>query len=118
MNKSALRLSEQNLKGGNPSFWARPATKMGRWAVVLGATFVVLYIINATIFMPLSSDAAWRHIVLPFYSLGMLLCGLASGIASLTAIIKWQERSWMVWLAIVPGLMMAFLLLGEFAVPH
>jgi len=56
--------------------------------------------------------------VLPFYGIAMLACGLAAGIAGLIAVIRRGERSWLVWLALLPGLLVLFLVLGEFLVPH
>jgi hypothetical protein len=32
--------------------------------------------------------------------------------------IRQHERSWLVWLTILPGLFVLFLVLGEFLVPH
>ena len=109
---------------GSPpsSFWrrilGRPSTRLGWWAVGLGAAFVALIIINATLFVPSTVAAPWRQAVLPFYSIAMLSCGLAAGIVGLIAVIRWRERSWLVWLTILPGLFVLFLLLGEFLVPH
>jgi len=68
--------------------------------------------------MPSTETEPWRQVVLPFYGIGMLLVGLAAGIVGLIAIIKQQERSWLVWIAILPLLFVVFLLLGEFLVPH
>jgi hypothetical protein len=48
----------------------------------------------------------------------MLLCGLAAGILGLIAVIRKNERSWLVWLTLLPGLLVLFLLLGEFLFPH
>ena len=96
----------------------RPSTRLGWWSVGLGATFVALFIINSTVFMPSTVDAPWRQVVLPFYGIFMLLCGLAAGIVGLIAVIRRGERSWLVWLTILPGLFVLFLLLGEVLVPH
>jgi hypothetical protein len=46
----------------------------------------------------------------------MVACALASGIAGLIAVARQHERSWLVWL--LPGLLVLFLLIGEFAVPQ
>ena len=99
-------------------FLGWPSTRLGWWSVGLAAAFVVLSVINATVFMPSTDDAPWRHVVLPFYGLAMLSCGLAAGIAGLVAVIRKHERSWLVWLTIMPGLFVIFLLLGELLVPH
>ncbi len=60
----------------------------------------------------------WTQTVLPFYGLLMVVCGLASGITGLVAVLRQHERSWMVWLTLLPGAFMIFLLLGELLVPH
>ena len=99
-------------------FIDKPHTKLGWWSVWLGVAFVVLFLINSFVFMPTSSDAPWRQMILPFYGIFMVLCGLATGIVGLIAVISKQERSWLVWLTILPGLLMLFLLLGEFLIPH
>ncbi|OGO75640.1 MAG: hypothetical protein A3K41_09285 [Chloroflexi bacterium RIFOXYD12_FULL_57_15] len=100
------------------SMW-RPHTRLGWWAVWLMAAFVVMFLINAFVFMsmPSFSDGAWRQVVLPFYGIFMLLCGLAAGVVGLIAITRQHERSWLVWLTILPLAWVLFMLLGEFLVP-
>lgn len=97
----------------------RPATRLGWWAVCLMAAFVVMYLINTFVFMALPSfgDGTWRQTILPFYGIAMLLCGLVAGIVGLIAIAREHERSWLVWLTILPLAWVAFMLLGEFLVP-
>ena len=55
---------------------------------------------------------------LPFYGIAMLSCRLAAGIVGLIAAIWQHERSWLVWLTMLPGLMVLIFVLGEFLVPH
>jgi hypothetical protein len=98
-------------------FFGNPSTRLGWWAVGLGALFLLLWLINSFVFMPSSDDAPWRQVLLPFYGIFMILCGLGTGVLSLIAVIR-RERSWLVWLTLLPGLLMLFLLLGEFLVPH
>ena len=103
------------------SLWQRPGTRLGWWAFGLLAAFVVLFLINSFVFMPAYQDASsslWRHNLLPFYGIFMVLCGLSAGVVGLVAVVRKQERSWMVWLAILPGAFVLFLLLGELLVPH
>jgi hypothetical protein len=106
------------MKAMSSHFTEKPHTKLGRWAVGLGILFVVLFLINSFVFMPTSSDAPWRQVVLPFYGIFMLLCGLSAGVVGLIAVIRRHERSWLVWLTLLPGLLVLFLVLGEFLVPH
>ena len=103
------------------SLWQRPGTRLGWWAVGLAATFVVMFMINSIVFMPAYQDAAnawWRQTLLPLYGIFMMLCGLAAGVVGLIAVTRKHERSWLVWLTILPGAFMLFLILGEFLVPH
>lgn len=95
-----------------------PSTRLGWWSVGLAATFVALLIINATVFMPSAVEVPWRQLILPFYGIGMLLCGLAGGVVGLIAVIRRHERSWLVWLAMLPGLFVLLFVLGEVLVPH
>ena len=88
----------------------RPATRLGWWAVWLMLAYVVLYIITMAVI-------ALRLSLPPVYGIFMLLCGLGAGIVGLVAIVKQHERSWLVWVALLPGIFVIFLLLGEFLVP-
>lgn len=96
----------------------KPHSKPGWWAVWLGAAFVVLFLINSFVFMPTSSNAPWRQVILPFYGIFMLLCGLLSGVMGLVAVTRQHERSWLVLLTLMPGLWVITMLLGEFLIPH
>lgn len=83
--------------------------------------FVVLFIINSVVFMQLAQigyDAWWQHALLPFYGIFMLPCGFAAGVSRLIAIVRKHEWSWLVWLTVLPGAFVLFLVLGEFFVPH
>jgi hypothetical protein len=109
------------ITGSKSSFWKKPTTRLGWWAVWLMAAFVVMFIINSTVFVPSSqivSDAGWRHSWLPFYGVLMALCGLAGSGFGLIALLRKHERSWLVWLTLLPGVFMLFLLLGEVLIPH
>jgi hypothetical protein len=100
-------------------FKERPHTNLGWWAVWLMAAFVVMFFINAFVFMafPSLGDGAWRQTVLPFYGVAMLLCGLVSGAVGLVAITYQHDRSWLVWLTILPMAWVVFMLIGELIVP-
>jgi len=117
-------MAEKHVAGGPGStdrgrgFLSVPSTKLGRWSVALAATFVALFIINATVFMPSTVEVPWRQTVLPFYGIAMMACGLAAGIVGLISLVRQHEHSWLVWLALLPGLMVVALVLGEFLVPH
>lgn len=97
---------------------APPSSRLGRWSAAFLAVFVVLFMINSFVFMPANDEAPWRQSLLPFYGIAMLLCGLVAGLLALIALMRRHERSCLVWLALLPGVLVLFLLLGEFLVPH
>ena len=104
----------------NAAVW-RPSTRWGWWAVRLAALFVLLFVINSAVFMPLGQNPAnerWMHMYLPYYGIAMILCGLTAGVIGLFAVIRKHEHSWLVWLTILPGAFVLFLVLGEFLVQH
>jgi hypothetical protein len=102
--------------GKHRKFLARPATRLGWWSVALASSFVAMFIINAAVFMRLA-EAPWQHIVLPCFGIAMVLCGLAAGVTAATAIVPKGERSWLVWLPLLPCVLVLFLVLGEFLGP-
>lgn len=99
-------------------FLGSPATRLGRWAAILGVVFVIMFLINTFVFMPMP-ETSWGPVVLPFYGIGMMLCGLLAGVFGVVALVKYGERSWVVWaICILPGLWVIFMLVGELLFPH
>jgi hypothetical protein len=97
--------------------WRRPLTRLGWWAVGLGAAFVALFIIDNTLLIPAYQGAAsarWLENLLPFYGIFMALCALAAGMVGMIALIRNHERSWLVWLALLPMAFTLFLILTVF----
>ena len=90
-----------------------PSTRLGWYSVGLAATFVILFMINAAVLLPAPGIVPWRE---AFVGIMLLVCGLAGGIAALIALIRCHERSALVWLALLPGLFVLFMI-GEFLVP-
>ena len=90
-----------------------PSTQLGWWSVGLAAAFVVLLIINAAVFLPSPGVVPWREAMV---GIGLLACGIGGGAVALIALIRRHERSWLVWLALLTGLFVLFMI-GEFLVP-
>jgi hypothetical protein len=84
-------------------FNERPHTKLGWWAVGLAIVGILLV-------------PAWT--LLPGGAALGFLCELAGGILALVAIARQRERSWALWLALLPMLNVFVFLLGEFLIPH
>ena len=95
------------------TLWRRPATREGLWAVGLAVIFIVMFFVNG-VFMSLEENTWWQQQLLPYYGILLLLCGLSAGILGLIAIIRKGERSWMVWVTILPMVFVLFLVIGEF----
>ena len=83
-------------------FFAVPSTQLGRWAVGLAVGSIVLIL-------------AWS--ILGGAMLGFL-CGIVGGVLALIAVIRQHERSWLVFLSILPLFWVLIFILGEFLVPH
>lgn len=106
------------MANSSSTFLKRPSTRLGWWAVGLAIAFIVMSIVNSAVFMRLSEAIPWRQTILPFYGIFMMLCGLATLVVGLIAIIRNHERSWLVWLTILPGASALLSVLGEFLLPH
>ena len=90
-----------------------PGTRLGWYSVGLAAAFVVLFMVNATVFLPAPGVVAWREALV---GIVLLLSGIGGGIAALIALVRRHEHSALVWLALLPGLFVMFMI-GEFLVP-
>jgi hypothetical protein len=102
-----------------------PQSRAGRLAQSLLIGFFVLFIVNQlnvallndlrnTAMGQIASQlpvAVWIAI-----GFGMLGVGLAASISAVIAVIRHHERSWVLWLALLPGLFVVFLLVGEFLI--
>ena len=88
-----------------------PQTRLGWWAVGLAATFVVMFLINGLVLMtgPIPIQA-----LAIAYGFVFIAVGLGSGVVAILALAYKHERSALVWAALLPGAMMAFLVVGEF----
>ena len=91
------------MKNTTGHFLERPHSKLSWWAVGLaGASILLMF---AWMFLPGGAGLSF-------------LCGLAGGVVALIAIVRQHERSWMVWLALLPMLNVFVFFLGEFLIPH
>lgn len=96
----------------------RPATRLGWWAVGLSGLFAALFLLNAVVVMPAAQmlGEGWWNTALAVYGIFTFLCGFAGGVLGLAAILR-RERSWLVWLTILPLCFVVFFLVGEFFIP-
>ncbi len=80
---------------------------------MLAAVFVVLFSLDVAVFPPSPGVEPWLE---AFFDIVLLVYGLASGVEALYALTRCHERSVLSWLAMVPGLLVIFLVIGEFVV--
>jgi hypothetical protein len=101
------------------TFKQLPRSKLAWWSVGLAAVYLLLALGDMVIIM-LVSKGVNIPTGGPIISFGFLLIlsGLAAGITGIIAVKRNHERSWLTWLAILPGVFMVFLLLGELIFPH
>jgi hypothetical protein len=100
------------------SFAAHPIRQRGWWAFWLGAAFILMFIINQAVLMQMPEKAGWMRGLAIIYGWVMLLCGLLGGILSIVALAKDHERSWMIFVPLLPAAFVLFLVIGEFLFPH
>ena len=84
-------------------FNEKPHTKLGWWAVGFAVAGILLV-------------PAWS--ILPGGAGLGFLCELVGGILALIAIIRQKERSWLVWLSVLPMINVFVFILAEFLFPH
>ena len=89
-----------------------PGTRLGWYSVGLAAAFVALFIVNAAVLLPAPGVLPWRE---AFVGIALLLCGMGGGVAALVALTRGHDRSWLVWLALLPALFVLFMIV-EFLV--
>ena len=93
-------------------------SRVGWWAVrlaglcVAGVVLVVLAFALNVVEPAKSYTDSWAQLV---WGLGIWACGIGAVITGVVAIVRHHERSWMVMLATVLGLLPLALLLSEIA---
>jgi hypothetical protein len=93
-----------------------PQTRLGHWSFWLEVFYVLLFalniVINLYIIRPSYGQQPQTAIYMAFV-LFFLACGLAGGIIGLIAVIQKRERSILVWISIVLGLLTLLIILNE-----
>ena len=115
----SLSQKEKDVKTpSSSSFLRRPASRLGWWAAGLVGAFGLLFIYTVAVSMISRSNIASQQISLPNIGMPMVLFGLVSGVVGLIALIRNHERSWLIWLSLLLGVIMFSLILHEFLMPH
>jgi len=91
-------------------FFQRPATKTGCWAGILALAGILMLAVNNLGLIPLGeTPTRLSSILIQAYNLGMFACLAGAVVLGMIALLGRGERSWMVWLFIVP---VVFLVVG------
>ena len=93
------------MKTASSHFFGMPHGKLAWWSVGLGILFVALF---------LSVTTGFLH----FPGRLTIALGVIAGILTLLALIWKGERSWLLWLMLLPGLFAIVFSLGEILFPH
>jgi hypothetical protein len=94
-----------------------PSTKLDWWSIVLVAIYEIFMIINNALLLNLPDDISWRVLLLPFYGI-LLIIGLVAGVIGLIAVTRSHERSLLVWLTVLLGLLTLIFLIGGGFIPE
>ena len=106
-------------------FHLRPTTRLGWWAVRLAVAFAALFVVC----MGLAAagqmiggeevfDDGWLTVPMAGAGMTAVLAGVLAGVTAAFAIVRRGERSVLVFLPLIVGLLVALFLLGEFTTPH
>lgn len=87
------------------NFLGAPRTYMGSVAVGLTILFVVVFLITTLTSIHISGILT-------------MSLGVVAGILTIIVIIWKRERSWLLWLSLVPGLFAIIFAAGELIFPH
>lgn len=104
--------------------WARrarrllPTTKAGRLACWFAFAFLAMFFLNQVVMGVRQSLDVFPRAGLIVYGWALLACGLTAGVVGTFAVVRRRERSVLVFLTMLPGIMVLTFLLGELLVPH
>ena len=101
-----------------------PKSSLGKWSAVLAVAFILLFalfqiLVASGIRGPMmfgGRPVPFINWSLPLYAAG--ISGTAALVTGLISIIKSKERSILVFLAMLIGLLVPLFLFGEFLIPH
>jgi len=98
-----------------------PTTTLGKWSISLAISLFFLFILSFAIIV-LGHQTGGEtfsdnlYIAVPMFLAG--ISGIASLITGVIGILRYRERSVLVFMSAVIGLFVLFLVLGEFLAPH
>lgn len=82
-----------------------PKTKTGLWGVILTAVFAILMAIKIVAFLPIPTPA-------------LAVLGVIGFVVSIIAVVKAKDRSILIFVSLLVGLLLTIFIAGEFIFPH
>lgn len=102
-----------------------PKTRLGKWSVWLIAVFFLLFILTQIIAAVGRSQGAFDsdstniyQILIPIAIIPVGISGLCAFFTGIWAIVKYKERSILVFISTAVGFLVLTFVLGEFLFPH
>jgi hypothetical protein len=98
-----------------------PTTTLGKWTVGLIISLILFFLLAIAIIILAHQTGGETFTAKNYIAIPMLLVvmsGVSAFITGLIAILKYKERTLLVFLATFIGLNVLIFLLGEFLVPH
>ena len=102
-----------------------PKTRLGKWSVRLIAAFLLLFFLAQIVVAIGRIQGAFDtglfnfyQILIPAAIIPAGICGVAAFLTGLISIIKYKERSILVFISCVFGFLVLTFVLGEFLFPH
>lgn len=97
-----------------------PKTKMGCWSAILILCFFVFFVImQIFVFLGMrGGETFFDNLPLSMCALFMFLCGVGSFVLGVVSILRYKERSIIIFISAIIGLLVLLFLLGELFIPH
>jgi len=98
-----------------------PTTTLGKWSIGMGLSLILFFILSFAIII-LGHQTGGEtfsdnlYIAVPMFLAG--ISGIAALITGIICILRYKERSVLVFMAALIGLFVLFLVLGEFLAPY
>jgi LytS/YehU family sensor histidine kinase len=98
----------------------KPQSTLGKWAtgLIIGFFFCLVLLIVLVMAGQRGGDTFLEFSPLVIPGILAAVCGIASFVSGLVAIIKSQERSVLVFMSTAIGCAITVFIIGEFLVPH
>ena len=102
-----------------------PKTRLGKWSAVFAAAFVAFFLLSPILMLlnqqQIGNETTMDTLLRPFLivvGLAAMASGLLAFFTGVISLVKYKERSALIYITTFIGLLAVFFLLGEFLVPH